>query len=471
MLDRFVEGKVRRISPESPVPILDLADVVNVPGGAANVGRNICALGGACTLIGVIGADPAGVELQQLLTSCDGLEPVLITDRGRPTIEKVRYVAVGQHLLRVDREKPGEISVEAADEIIARVRDFIVDHHVVVLSDYAKGVLTDAVIQAIVLIAEGRGVPVVVDPKSALLKRYAGATVVTPNGKEAFEATGIHVETDADAERAAKKILSDAEVGAVLVTRSEHGMTLATGDMQVVHVPASGREVFDVVGAGDTVIATLALCLAAGSAMGEAVRVANAAAGVVVGKHGTATVSRAELVEELRRLSGSGTNGEGGKVLLATDVIDLRAGWERDGLRVGFTNGCFDILHIGHVRILEFARSQCDRLIVGLNSDASVKRLKGSSRPVNGEDDRAHMLSAFSFVDAVIVFDEDTPYSLIEQLQPDVLVKGSDYRVEEVVGYDIVQARGGQVVTFDLIPGRSTSNIIAKATTAAEAVA
>lgn len=471
MLDRFVQGHVRRISPESPVPIIEIGDVENIPGGAANVGRNICALGGSCTLIGAVGSDAVGSELEALLASCDGMAPVLTIDENRPTIEKVRYVAYGQHLLRADREKTENISADAETEIIHQVRNRITDHHILVLSDYAKGVLTDTVVSEVIGIANSVGVPIVVDPKSVKLARYAGASVVTPNVKEASSATGIEIQGDTDAEQAGVKIIAEAEIGAVLITRSEHGMTLMMQEGNVVHVPASGREVYDVVGAGDTVVATLALCLGAGMSMEASARIANSAAGVVVGKHGTATLTRSELLDELSRLSRVGVPSSKTKIMPASSIVHLREQWGKDGLSVGFTNGCFDILHVGHIGILEFARSHCDRLIVGVNSDSSVKRLKGPARPVNREDDRAHILGAFGFVDAVVIFDEDTPYGLIGQIQPDVLVKGADYKIEDVVGHDIVQRRGGKVVTFDLVPGRSTTKIIAKAARTSENVA
>jgi len=462
MLDRFVEGSVQRISPESPVPIVLRGETSSVPGGAANVGRNISALGGRCTLIGAVGDDLIGQELRVLLAACGRVDPVLVVDAARPTIEKVRYVAQGQHMLRVDREVPGDVSGQAAQAIIDEVAARIAGHDVLVLSDYAKGVLTDAVIAGVIAQARRAGVPVVVDPKSARLARYNGATLVTPNAKETMEATGIAIVEDVDAERAGAMALADAEIGAMLITRAGRGMSLVSRDGETAHLPASAREVFDVVGAGDTVVATLALCLGGGMALADAARIANAAAGLVVGKHGTATVTRSELADELVRLSRTGLVSSQLKVVSAPRAATLRAQWEREGLTVGFTNGCFDILHVGHIQILEFARSQCDRLIVAVNDDASVRRLKGPTRPINHEADRAQILGAFGFVDAVTVFSEDTPYELIEALQPDVLVKGSDYAIEQVVGHDIVQRRGGRVVTFDLVPGRSTSNIIAR---------
>lgn len=463
MLDRFVRGTVKRISPESPVPIIQMTGTESVPGGAANVGRNVSALGGRCTLIGAVGTDAIGDELRVLLSECGRIAPVMVKDPSRPTIEKVRFVAQGQHLLRADREEPGDVSPETGRDIVVRVADAIADHHVLVLSDYAKGVLTDNVIAGVIGLARDAGVPVVVDPKSARLARYAGATVVTPNAKEAALATGLEIDSDDEAERAGRAALAATGIDCILLTRSERGMTLVCGDEPVTHMPASAREVFDVVGAGDTVVATLALCLGAGLALPDAARIANAAAGVVVGKHGTATVNRSELVDELVRLTRVGLSPSQMKVVPPDHAVLQREQWGRDGLSVGFTNGCFDILHVGHVGILEFARSQCDRLIVGVNADASVTRLKGPSRPINREEDRARILGAFGFVDAVVVFEADTPLALIERLQPDVLVKGADYAIEQVVGHEVVQARGGKVVTFELVPGRSTSNIIARA--------
>jgi D-beta-D-heptose 7-phosphate kinase/D-beta-D-heptose 1-phosphate adenosyltransferase len=462
MLDRFISGEVNRISPESPVPIVHIAHTESVPGGAANVGRNISDLGGRCTLIGAVGNDAVGRELTELLGGCGRVEPVMVVDSTRPTIEKVRFVAQGQQLLRADWEKPGDIADETAREILSHATALVQDHHVIVLSDYAKGVLTDTVIAGLIALAHDANVPIIVDPKTAKLARYAGATVVTPNVKEAALATGMEASSDEEAEQAGLAILEMAGIAAVLLTRSQRGMTLVSSDRTVTHMRASAREVFDVVGAGDTVVATLALGLAAGLDLVGASRVANAAAGVVVGKHGTATVSRSELSEELTRLSRIGLSPSQMKVMSTAHALLQRGQWERDGLKVGFTNGCFDILHVGHVGILEFARAQCDRLIVGVNADSSVRRLKGPGRPVNSEEDRAQVLGALGFVDSVVIFTEDTPLELIRQLQPDILVKGADYSIDQIVGADIVQERGGQVVTFDLVPGRSTSNVIAR---------
>ena len=326
----------------------------------------------------------------------------------------------------------------------------------------AKGVLTDRVIAECIALARHRGVPVVVDPKSPVLSRYDGATVVTPNIGETTAAVGIAPTTDALAEAAGRKALAGAALAAVLITRAEHGMTLVDRVHGVSHFPTNAREVFDVVGAGDTVVATLALALAAGMPLLDGARLANAAAGLVVGKRGTATVTQSELLDELGRLSIEATGESDTKYSELRGLAERRRQWGADRLKVGFTNGCFDILHIGHLHTLDFARSHCDRLIVAINSDASVRRLKGPTRPINGQDDRARMLAALTCVDAVIVFDEDTPAEIIDALQPDLLVKGADYAVGEIVGGATVLARGGQVLTCPLLPDRSTTKIIEK---------
>ena len=463
MLDRFIIGAVRRISPESPVPVLHIGETKNVPGGAANVGRNILSLGGSCILVGVVGDDFVGRELTDQLLAGGGIIPEFVSVSDRPTAEKTRFVAQGQHLLRADREDIGPISTRAETEIIEKVARHIGECHALVLSDYAKGVLTERVTASCIKLAREHGVPVIVDPKSPKLSRYDGATVVTPNISETAAAVGVFATTDELAEVAGRAALASAAVGAILITRAEHGMTLVDREAGVVHLPASAREVFDVVGAGDTVVATLALALGTGWPLAQGARVANVAAGLVVGKHGTATVSQSELLEELGRLSLEATGQSSIKDSDVDNLLDRRKAWRKDRLTVGFTNGCFDILHIGHLRTLEFARRHCDRLVVGLNSDASVARLKGPSRPINGIEDRVRMLSALSCVDAVVVFEEDTPANIIEALEPDLLVKGADYQTTEIVGAASVLARGGKVITCPLVPDRSTTKIIEKA--------
>jgi len=462
MLDRFVEGGVKRISPESPVPIVEHRETRNVAGGAANVARNIASLGGRCSLVGLLGEDGAGAELQALLTADPHVQLVPIRDPSRATTEKIRFVAHGQHMLRMDRETVMPASPAVETEILARVRSELAGHDVLVLSDYAKGTLTERVVVAAIAMAKAAGIPVVVDPKSASFARYAGATVVTPNVAEAMLATGLPIDADPSAEEAGRRMIEASGLDAVLLTRAERGMSLVSRDQSTVHIPATARDVFDVVGAGDTVAATLSLAIGAGLDLESAARAANAAAGIVVGKRGTATVHHAELVEAMMS-DNRRSLGTSSKIMDLKGVLATRFEWAADGLECGFTNGCFDILHAGHVRMLEQARSRCDRLIVALNSDASVTRLKGAGRPINPERDRAEVLAALAAVDMVLVFHEDTPFDVIAALGPDILIKGADYKPHEIVGADVVVARGGRVETIELLNGRSTSGTIARA--------
>ncbi len=461
MLDRFISGNVRRISPESPVPVLSISGRSTLPGGAANVARNLASLGGRCTLVSLVGRDSVARELRESLQALPGIELAFVESSGRPTSEKIRFVAQGQHMLRADDEVTRPVDPAEAREIIATLSDLAKHHDVMVLSDYAKGLLTDPVIRACVEIATRHGLPLIVDPKSADLARYAGATVITPNAKEAEDATGIDAsEEDALAAAAGSAILAHAGVSAVLLTRAHRGMTLLTGAGPALHIPASAREVFDVVGAGDTVIATLSLAIGGGLDLEEAARLANFAAGIVVGKRGTATVTQTELADEVLRLSRGSLQSIHDKILSRAASLELARTWRRNGFSVGFTNGCFDILHVGHLSLLSYARHHCGRLIVAVNSDASVRRLKSQGRPINPENDRAMVLAALAAVDAVVVFDEDTPLALIQELRPDVLVKGSDYSIENIVGSAEVLARGGRVLRCELVAGRSTTRVV-----------
>lgn len=461
MLDRFVSGHVKRISPESPVPVLSISGTQSFPGGAANVARNIASLGGRCTLVSVVGDDAVARELRETMKAIDGIVCAFTISCDRPTSEKIRFVANGQHMLRADAEVTSSIDAATAAAVIESIERLVADHDVMVLSDYAKGLLTDGVVRAAIAIATRHCLPIVVDPKSVDLQRYCGASVITPNSKEVMDATGIDpTDDDAQAELAGASILSSSGVDAVLLTRAHRGMTLVGSSTATVHIQASAREVFDVVGAGDTVIATLSLALGAKLALADAARLANFAAGVVVGKRGTATVTQTELADEVLRLSRGSLQALQNKIMSRDDAAELANTWRKNGFKVGFTNGCFDILHVGHLAILCFSRQNCGRLIVAVNSDASVKRLKEAGRPINSESDRAMVLAALSVVDAVVVFDEDTPLQMIEQLNPEVLIKGADYSIDKIVGSSHVLSYGGKVLTCALIPGKSTTHVV-----------
>lgn len=456
MLDRYVYGSVRRISPEAPVPVLAVEREVAMPGGAGNVVRNLTALGAAVAFVSVVGDDQAGSDLTGLIGGQVGVEPWLLVQGGRHTTTKTRFIANGQHILRADQEVVQPIHPRLADRMVKIAGDAVAATAVQVLSDYGKGVLDGATAKKLIDSAQAAGRPVIVDPKGRDYSRYAGADVVTPNRAELAEATGMPVDTE-DAVLAAMRALKDAHgFGAVLVTRSEDGMTLLDGE-RVHHFPAEAAEVHDVSGAGDTVVSTLAAGLASGQTLPVAARLANIAAGIVVGKVGTAVAREEELLEALTPERGALR-----KVVSRSAAIEQVERWRRRGWRVGFTNGCFDLLHPGHVHLLEQARSWCDRLVVGLNSDASVKRLKGAARPIQVEAARAAVLASLATVDCVVLFEEDTPVELIDALRPEVLVKGADYTVEQVVGGDLVLDYGGQVRLAQLLPGNSTTATVAR---------
>ena len=458
MLDRYIDGAVDRISPEAPIPVLAIKAETAVPGGAGNVARNLAALGARSTLIGVIGADADGAALQALLAREAGLSSRLHQMSDRPTPVKTRFMAGGHQLLRTDRERAGPVDDTAAQALLAALEAALAEGaRIVVLSDYGKGSLADTVLSGAIRLATSRGARVIVDPKGSDYRRYAGADFVTPNRKELSQATGLPTGTDAEVITACAALTAASGVGAVLATRSEQGMTLALPGEAPVHLPAEAREVFDVAGAGDTVVAALAAGLAVGAAPALAAALANVAAGIVVAKRGTAVALPGEILAALEVASAT---ADGVAKVLSREAARARAeAWRARGLTVGFTNGCFDLLHPGHVSLLRQARAACDRLIVAINSDASVKRLKGEARPIQAEASRAAVLSALESVDAVTLFGEDTPLDLIRLLRPDVLIKGADYTVDTVVGAADVQSWGGRVVLAELVEGQSTTAI------------
>jgi D-beta-D-heptose 7-phosphate kinase/D-beta-D-heptose 1-phosphate adenosyltransferase len=456
MLDRYVYGDVERISPEAPIPVLRIARESAMLGGAGNVARNLAALGAAPHVFGVVGDDDSGRELAGLFRR-DRIEAHLEVEPGRRTTVKTRYIAGSQQLLRADLESDASSGRTAA--LIAAMRQAFDRAGAAILSDYGKGAAGSDVAHAAIERARAKSVPVIVDPKGADWSPYRGAAVVAPNRRELAEASRMATDGDEAIRAAARHLIEAHRLGHVLVTRGAEGMTLVGPD-GVAHLPAEAREVFDVSGAGDTVVAVVAAAIAAGIGLEDASRLANAAAGIVVGRSGTAVAHADEIVAAL-------TEGGTRKFATRAEALERVADWRRRGLRIGFTNGCFDLIHPGHVSLLSQARAACDRLIVGLNSDASVARLKGQGRPVQNAESRAAVLGSLASVDLVVLFgdearENDTPIALIEAIRPDVLVKGADYAVEQVVGADIVKSYGGRVLLAELTPGHSTTATIAR---------
>ncbi len=450
MLDRYWHGGTSRISPEAPVPVVKVEQIEDRPGGAANVALNIAALGAPATLVGVTGVDEAADSLGASLAAA-GVEARFQRIDGQPTIVKLRVMSRHQQLLRIDFEEPFATDAQAlraeVDALLAGVR-------VLVLSDYGKGALQDH--QGLIGAARARGIPVLADPKGKDFAIYRGATLLTPNLSE-FEAIVGRCGDESDLVARGATLMRELALEALLVTRGEHGMTLLRPEHPPLHLPARAREVFDVTGAGDTVISTLAASLAAGADLPQAVALANLAAGIVVGKLGTAAISAPELRRAVQREEGS-ERGVLGLEQLLVAIEDARA----HGEKIVFTNGCFDILHAGHVTYLEQARALGDRLVLAVNDDASVSRLKGPGRPINSVDRRMAVLAGLGAVDWVVSFSEDTPVNLLAEIKPDVLVKGGDYGIEQVVGADIVKAYGGEVRVLGLVENSSTTAIVEK---------
>jgi D-beta-D-heptose 7-phosphate kinase/D-beta-D-heptose 1-phosphate adenosyltransferase len=455
MLDRFVEGKVTRISREAPVPVLKFGAARAMMGGACNVAANVLATGGMVTLVGLTGDDDAARELAGLFGGFPHLTARLIADPSRPTTVKTRYLHGWQQLLCIDSEDASPASSAIREKLIAEAMAALRSVDVVVVSDYGRGTLDDDAIRALIAAARAAGKRLVVDPRRANASVFSGATLVTPNIEEMEAFTGIRADSDASAEAACRAVLDAVDIDAILLTRGAGGMTLMERDNPPLHVAAQTHEVFDVTGAGDTVVATIASALATGAALADAVWLANVAAGIAVSKPGTATVHP----RELRQALGSSKDGV---VADRADAAEHASLWKSLGLRVGFTNGVFDLLHRGHLHSLEEAKRRVDRLVVGVNSDASVKRLKGPDRPVQDESARAAVLAALRFVDLVVLFGEDTPEELIHAIRPDVIFKGGDYAGTEIPGGAFVRSYGGAVEFLPLLAGHSTTGTVAK---------
>jgi D-beta-D-heptose 7-phosphate kinase / D-beta-D-heptose 1-phosphate adenosyltransferase len=459
MLDRYLMGEVKRISPEAPVPVLRVKERYEVLGGAGNVANNLAKLGCRTLLLGVVGVDPDGESVRKLCEQL-AIDNHLITEPHRPTITKTRVIAREQQLLRLDEEETDTLGNTAREELLARFEEELPSCQAVIFSDYGKGIFqTPDFCQSLLTLAGKQAKPIFVDPKGRDWDRYRGATCITPNVQELELVAGISAQDGSHLIRMAEEIRLRHQAEWLLVTRGAKGMCLLGPQEMPLVIPTVAREVYDVSGAGDTVIATLAACIAANLSFPQAARVANAAAGVVVGKLGTQPITAAELQNALRlEESANGLRHTSKFSSLGSAQIQVQ-NWKSNGDKVVFTNGCFDLLHPGYVHLLEEAKALGDRLVVGLNADASVKRLKGPRRPILSENDRVALLRALSCVDLVVLFEEDTPIKLIKTLRPDILVKGSDYDVSQVVGREIVESYGGQVALVNLLDGYSTTRI------------
>lgn len=455
MLDEYIWGNVERVSPEAPVQVLEWVSHHDGLGGAANVAQNLVALGCEVWLLGVVGNDEKGTRLRELVAQ-QGIHDEILTDTLRPTTTKLRVMAGSQQMLRIDREQRHRLGDEQQQALIERIAARLGDVDGVVCSDYGKGVLTREVLSATRRHAQAQSKMVLADPKGTDYTRYMGFDVVTPNRKELEAASGLPAGNDHDIIAAGTKVLNEIRGAALLVTRGKDGMTLLRSERPAVHIASAAREVFDVTGAGDTVIAVFAMAVFRGVDLEPAAQLANIAAGLEVAKIGAAPVTFKELLTDLE----GGPHYEGTKILAWPELQRVVSRARGQGRRVVFTNGCFDILHVGHIELLRKARALGDLLVVGLNSDASIRTLKGATRPLIGQNERAHVLAALDAVDYVTLFEEDTPMKLIELLHPDVLVKGGDYSLDGVVGRDLVESYGGHVALVPVVEGYSTTDLV-----------
>ncbi len=463
MLDVYVYGDAVRISPEAPVPVLKVTETEYRCGGAASVAVDLAALGAAPTCIGLVGDDAEGRRLRQMLVDAGIDVSSLYETADRPTVTKQRLIGLAQHrhkqqLMRIDRESADSVGIELGEEMLRQYREHLPDIDIVCLQDYNKGVLTDLLCQQMIVLAVEAGKKVLVDPTPGHdYAKYSGATLITPNRREASTACGFEIRTASDAARAAENLRKDLRLNAVVVTLDKEGAYLATDGVSEL-VAVKPRTVYDVTGAGDVVLATLAVSLAAESDYRTAVHLANVAGGIEVEKFGAASVTRAEMEREIARLYGSRNDK-----LRPLETLLEELSWRRDRHQsIVFTNGCFDVLHRGHIEYIEFCRAQGDVVVVGLNSDRSVRALKGPDRPVNNEQDRAAVLSSLEAVDYITLFDDPSVLGLVKEVRPDILVKGGDYGKEGVVGWEFVESYGGRVVVAPLVKDKSSTDTIQK---------
>lgn len=462
MLDTYIRGTVDRISPEAPVQVLEWQGEDSIPGGAANVACNLAALGCKVRLLGVVGSDSRGGELRGLLQRSGVDVSGLLTCGDRPTTHKTRVIAHNQQVIRIDREDRSPLSEEALKELLDLLERNVsrqggIDG--VICSDYAKGLLVPNLMERLLRTARDHSVPVVVDPKGEDYAKYSGCTSITPNEKELSQATRMSIKSDTDLERAAQALMNalGPTLGGIMITRGERGVSVLTPDGAMEHIPAESKEVYDVTGAGDTVVSVFGMTLFGGLSLREAAVAANAAGGIVVAKLGTSVVTREELLHHFQNPAGGG---------IVSKVVELEHLKEELnmarllGKKIVFTNGCFDPIHKGHISLLEQASELGEILIVGLNSDSSVRKLKGPNRPSVQQEDRAYILAALESVSHVIIFHEDTPLNLIREIRPDYLVKGADYKADEVVGREFVETYGGEVKLIPLVPDKSSTQYL-----------
>ncbi|MFH1133485.1 MAG: D-glycero-beta-D-manno-heptose-7-phosphate kinase [Nanoarchaeota archaeon] len=453
MLDSYLDGDVSRISPEAPVPVLHVQQERSVPGGIGNTAMNCAALGGKVTVLGVIGKDSAGAKLKAILGKHGVDTRNLVIDPERPTTKKVRVITRQQQMLRIDYEKERPISPAIETELRRRALRLLHQSDAVIISDYAKGTVTEALAKEVIASCNRKGLPVVIDPKPEHMSFFSGATVIKPNSLGASRMAGYPITNQEEALRAGRELLSRLSAN-ILITQGERGMTLFERSGRVTSIPTQAKEVFDVSGAGDTAAAVMALALAAKLPLAEAAIIANQASGIVVGKVGTAIVTQEELAGIME--------SESSKLKTLPELVRIVQDLKRKGKRIVWTNGCFDILHPGHTRYLAEARKLGDVLILGLNTDASVRKLKGPERPILNETERAEVLSALCSINYLLFFSEETPIRQLKALMPDVIAKGGDYTVEQVVGHELMEKSGGKVVIIPLLQGYSTSSIISK---------
>ncbi|CAA6823061.1 MAG: ADP-heptose synthase (EC / D-glycero-beta-D-manno-heptose 7-phosphate kinase [uncultured Sulfurovum sp.] len=451
MIDHYLWGECTRISPEAPVQVVSVQKETTVLGGAGNVINNLIALGSEVDVLSVIGDDTNATELTTLLKKIGVSADYLVTQQGRATTKKSRIIASQQQVIRYDKETTNPIGKIEEEKLIEIFSKIVEAYEIILFSDYGKGVLGDSLTQKLLTLSKKHKKKVLVDPKGSDFSKYKGAYLLTPNKKEAIEATGITINDEKSLYEAITDIQKKCELTISLITLSEEGIALYDGALR--KHPTVAREVFDVTGAGDTVIASLSFALACGYDIDEAVKFSNLCAGVVVGKIGSATATLNEVIEYKSSLNKSVSSSH---IKTLDEISLLSEGFKQRGKKIVFTNGCFDILHVGHVKYLEEAKSYGDILVVGLNSDASVKRLKGESRPINSEDDRAYILASLEAVDYVVKFYDDTPYELIKSVSPHILVKGGDYKGKKVVGEDIAD----ELRLVDFVNGKSTTKTI-----------